>query len=486
MMNAKVIMVQGTSSGVGKSLISMALCRHFYKKGLKVSPFKSQNMSLNSAVSTEGGEMSRAQYLQAIACGKKPSVKMNPILLKPDANMTQIIVRGNVLDTVSPKEYMTNDKNDLLKIALEDLSSLIKENDVVVVEGAGSPVEMNLKDRDISNMKIARAFEIPVILVADIEKGGSFAQLVGTMELLEQDERKLVIGYILNKFRGDPSLLGKYPLLLAERYSFDFFGTMPYVKHKLPQEDSMIEWKNSNFPEFKNEILVDVIKFPHISNFDDIDPIIWNVNVNFVDKGPLKGDMIILPGTKNTLLDYKWMIENGLDKEIKKAARNGKIIFGICGGYQMLGEEIEEEGEKVKGLELLHVKTHFKPLKRVSALKGIVKFKDKEFKIEGYEIHHGISNRESLSTPFARVIEVNSQKSEYFDGAVEANVFGTYFHGLFHNFEFTQELLNSVRIKNNIAPKNIKEWAIFEEIDKFTSFFETNIDTHLIEKKMGF
>jgi adenosylcobyric acid synthase len=203
-MNAKMIMVQGTSSGVGKSLISMALCRHFYKKGLSVSPFKSQNMSLNSAVSIEGGEISRAQYLQAIACGKKPSTRMNPILLKPDGDMTQVIIRGVVAGNVSPKEYMTDDKNDLLKIVLEDLESLSRENDIIVIEGAGSPVEMNLKERDISNMKIAKAFDIPVVLIADIEKGGSFAQVVGTMELLEPIEKQLVIGYILNKFRGDP------------------------------------------------------------------------------------------------------------------------------------------------------------------------------------------------------------------------------------------------------------------------------------------
>ncbi len=482
-MRAKVIMVQGTSSGVGKSLISMALCRHFYKKGLKVSPFKSQNMSLNSAVSVEGGEMSRAQYLQAIACGKKPSVKMNPILLKPDANMTQVVVRGIVLDTVSPKEYMTNDKNDLLEIALEDLFSLIRENNVVVVEGAGSPVEMNLKGRDISNMKIAKAFDIPVVLIADIEKGGSFAQIVGTMELLEPDERKLVIGYILNKFRGDASLLGEYPSSLAKKYSFDFFGTMPRISHKLPEEDSMINWKN--LPRFKNEVSVDVIKFPHISNFDDIDPIIWNANVRFVDRGPLRGDMVILPGTKNTISDYEWMVKAGLDEKIKKVAKDGKIVFGICGGYQMLGEELKEGEKKIKGLGLLHVKTRFDPLKRVSTLKGMVNFEGKKFEVEGYEIHHGVSARKNSTVPFAKVMKVNSQENEYFDGAVEENVLGTYFHGLFHNFEFTQEFLNSVRIKNDLAPKKIEKWAIFEEIDRFTEFFEKNIDISKIERRIG-
>jgi adenosylcobyric acid synthase len=482
-MNAKMIMVQGTSSGVGKSLISMALCRHFYKKGLRVSPFKSQNMSLNSAVSIEGGEISRAQYLQAIACGKKPSTRMNPILLKPNGNMTQVIIRGVVAGNVSPKKYMTADKNDLLKIVLEDLESLSRENDVVVIEGAGSPVEMNLKERDISNMKIARAFDIPVVLIADIEKGGSFAQVVGTMELLEPIERQLIIGYILNKFRGDPSLLGGYPFLLARKYGFDFFGTMPHISHKLPQEDSMVNFKN--LPHFENDVSVDVIKFPHISNFDDIDPITWNANVRFVDNGPLKGDMVILPGTKNTISDYEWMVKRGLDKEIKKAATNGKVVFGICGGYQILGEELEENGKKVKGLGLLNVKTGFKSIKKVSTLKGIVEFEGKEFEVEGYEIHHGISIAKSSTIPFAKVIRVNSQKNEYFDGAVEKNIFGTYFHGLFYNLEFTQALLNSVRMKKNFPTKEIKKWSIFEEIDRFTNFFEKNVDISKIERKIG-
>ncbi len=481
-MTARVVMVQGTSSGVGKSLITMALCRHFRKKGLKVSPFKSQNMSLNSAVSVEGGEMSRAQYLQAIACETTPSVRMNPILLKPDVGMTQVIVKGIVLDTVSPKEYMMDDKNKLLKIALEDLEFLIKENDIVVVEGAGSPVEMNLKDRDISNMKIAKAFGIPVILIADIEKGGSFAQVVGTMELLEPDEKKLVIGYILNKFRGDPSLLGRYPSSLAEKYSFDFLGTMPYIEHRLPQEDSMIEWKSS---KSKGDLSVDVIKFPHISNFDDLDPLSWNSAVRFVDKGPMIADIVVLPGTKNTVSDYRWMVERGLREEIKRAVRHGSTIIGICGGYQMLGEEIEENGKKIKGLGLLHVKTHFDPLKTVSRIKGITTIGDKKFEIEGYEIHHGMSVRKKSSAPFAFVFESNSQKVERFDGAIEERVMGTYFHGLFQNFGFTEALLNFVRARKNLAPKKIEKWAIFEEIDRFTEFFERNIDISKIERRIG-
>ncbi len=477
-MKGAAVMVQGTSSGVGKSLIAMALCRHFAKKGLKVAPFKSQNMSLNSAVSVEGGEMSRAQYVQAIACGVSPSVRMNPILLKPDGNRTQVIVRGVVRSTVSAKDYMNGTKNELLDIALKELESLMEENDVVVVEGAGSPVEMNLKARDISNMKVAKAFGIPVVLAADIEKGGSFAQIVGTMELLDPDERDLVVGYILNKFRGDPSLLGDYPEELAGRYSFDFFGTMPYTGHRIPEEDSMVSWEGSD-----GDVSVDVVRFPHISNFDDFDPLLWNSGVGFKESGPLDGDVVILPGTKSTVSDLLWMKETGLADEILRARERGSVIVGICGGYQMLGEEVEEDGKRARGLGLLPVKTRFDPLKTVSGLKGTASFGGRTFGIEGYEIHRGVT--EGIVTPFARVTESNRQKADRPDGAVGEGVIGTYFHGLFGNLGFTEAFLNSVRAGKGLAEKKIEDWPIFGEIDGFTEFFEKNVDVAKIERKMG-
>ena len=456
----------------------MALCRHFRKKRLKVVPFKSQNMSLNSAVSAEGGEMSRAQYVQAIACGVNPSVRMNPILLKPDGQKTQIIVKGISRATVSARDYMTDRKNELLEIALGELKALMVENDVVVIEGAGSPVEMNLKERDISNMKVAKAFGIPVVLVADIEKGGSFAQIVGTMELLAPKERELVIGYILNKFRGDPSLLGSYPDELAKRYSFGFFGTMPYANHKIPEEDSMIPWEGSI-----GDISIDIIRFPHISNFDDFDPLLWNSGVKFRESGSLNGDVIILPGTKSTLSDLSWMIETGLADEVVRAHERGSTIIGICGGYQMLGEDIEEDEKHARGLGLLPVKTHFDPLKMVSRLKGTAMVGEKNFEIDGYEIHHGVT--EGSVVPFARVHKSNSQKTDRLDGAVFRKVMGTYFHGLFQNLKFTGAFLNSIRAEKGLPEKMIENWPIFEEIDRFTELFEKNVDFSKIERKMG-
>ncbi|BBJ27995.1 cobyric acid synthase [Athalassotoga saccharophila] len=473
----KTLMVQGTSSGAGKSLITMALCRHFKRKGLSVAPFKSQNMSLNSAVSVEGGEMSRSQYLQSIACEEPPSVKMNPILLKPEIDGSQIIFLGKPYGHINARDYMYSKKEEFLSRSLESLGDLIKTHDIVIVEGAGSPVEINLKSRDIVNMSIAKAFNIPVILVTDIERGGSFAQIVGTMELLEKDERSLVRGYLFNKFMGDKSLLGNYPEIIAKRYGIDFFGVMPYVNHKLPEEDSMIEWRSSS----GKDLNVDIIRLPHISNFDDFDPLIWNTNLRFVQSGPLNGDIIIIPGTKMTIEDLEWVKNSKLDIEIKNAAKRGSYIVGICGGYQMLGEELRDAKKCVKGFGLLPVITEFRPEKVTSNLEGIENLTGKSIKIEGYEIHHGISITRD-SHPFAQVKRVNGKETDYEDGYIEGRIFGTYFHGLFRNFDFTQEFLNILRASKKLEPKTLKAFSIIEEIDKFTDVFESNIDVKRIEE----
>ncbi len=473
----KALMVQGTTSGAGKSLITMALCRHFKRQGLSVAPFKSQNMSLNSAVSVEGGEMSRSQYLQSIACEEPPSVKMNPILLKPEIDGSQIVLLGKPYGHLSAREYMYSKKEEFLSHSLESLDALIKTHDIIVVEGAGSPVEINLKSRDIVNMRIAKAFNIPVILVTDIERGGAFAQIVGTMELLEKDERSLVIGYLFNKFMGDKSLLGDYPDMIAKRYGIDFLGVMPYANHKLPEEDSMIEWRSSN----GRDLNVDLIRLPHISNFDDFDPLIWNTNLRFVQTGPLNGDIIIIPGTKTTIEDLEWIRNSKLDIEIKNAAKRGSYIVGICGGYQMLGEELRDSQRNVKGLGLLPVITEFQSEKITSNLEGIEKLTGRSIKIEGYEIHHGVTICRDRS-PFAHVKYANGKETYYEDGYISGKIFGTYFHGLFRNFDFTEEFLNIVRVSKKLEPQKLKAFSLIEEIDKFTDLFESNIDVKRIEE----
>ncbi len=473
-----VLMVQGTSSGVGKSLIAAALCRHFKRMGLTVAPFKSQNMSLNSAVSIEGGEMARSQYVQSIACEEIPSVKMNPILLKPETNGSQIIVLGKPYGYSDAKDYMKSKKAELFSLSVNALRSLMNTHNLVVIEGAGSPAEINIKDRDIVNMKVAQSVNAPVILVADIERGGAFAQITGTIELLEEDERKFVKGYIFNKFMGDKSLLEDYPERLARKYDIEFFGTMPYIKHKIPEEDSMIDGNKDG----EGDLSVDVIHLPHISNFDDFDPLIWNTRVHFVENGKLEGDIVVIPGTKMTIEDLEWLKERGLDSEIKSAVKRGSYVVGICGGYQMIGEEISDGQRHVEGINLIPVKTEFAEEKRISNLKGHEKFTGNNIEIEGYEVHHGISRYTSSVSPFAVVENVNGKNSNYEDGYVKGKIFGTYFHGLFRNFDFTQEFLNMVRREKGLEERKVITSSLTEEIDRFTDLFESNIDVKSIEK----
>lgn len=476
-----VLMVQGTSSGVGKSLITMAICRHFVNLGYKVAPFKSQNMSLNSAVSIEGGEMSRAQYLQALACEEAPSVKMNPILLKPEIDGSQIVVLGKPYGYFKAKDYMYSKKESFLSLALDALEELMKSHDIIVIEGAGSPVEINLKSHDIVNMRIAKSVNAPVILVADIERGGAFAQVVGTMELLDEDERKLVKGFIFNKFMGDKSLLGDYPFRIAKRYGIKFLGTMPYKSHKIPQEDSMVDWSAKT----EGDLKINIIHLPHISNFDDFDPLMENASVTFVEGGSLNGDVIIIPGTKMTIEDLEWLRGKNFDREIRSAIKRGAHVVGICGGYQMMGKMLRDpqKSMQVEGLGILPVITEFEVEKRVSNLVGYEKLTGKALKIKGYEIHHGISYAEDDS-PFAMVEEVNGIKTSYPDGYKNGRAFGTYFHGLFRNFEFTRDFLNMVRRSKGMEEKDVKEISITEEIDRFTDLFEENIDVKSIENML--
>lgn len=478
----KVIMVQGTSSGVGKSLITMALCRHFARKGLKVAPFKSQNMSLNSAVSIEGGEMARSQYVQAIASNAYPSVKMNPILLKPENGSSQIILLGKVYERVKARDYMNSLKLNLFEVAINSLKELLELNDIVIIEGAGSPAEINLRDRDIVNMKVARAVNSPVILISDIERGGAFAQIVGTMELLEESEKRLIAGYIFNKFMGDPLLLEDYPQRLAKQYKIRFFGTMPYVHHKIPQEDSMIEWNKKG----DGDLEVDIIKLPHISNFDDFDPLFWNTKAHYVESGKLSGDVIILPGTKMTLEDLKWLVVSGLADEVKKAEERGAFVVGVCGGYQMLGEEVKDSISKksAKGLGILPVRTVIERNKRVSNLRGKTDLFGKAI-LKGYEIHHGVTQYTAKVKPFITVNEVNGKKTNYTSGAVKGNVFGTYLHGLFWNFKFTENFLNAVEKKKGLEHRIVNNSSLIEEIDTFTDLFELNVDIKAIEEVVG-
>ena len=412
---AKVIMIQGTMSNAGKSLVTAGLCRVFKQDGYKVAPFKSQNMALNSFITKEGLEMGRAQVIQAEACGIEPSVNMNPILLKPTNDVgSQVIVNGEVLGNMSARDYYKK-KTELIPHIMEAYNNLAKEYDIIVMEGAGSPAEINLKENDIVNMGMAKLVNSPVLLVGDIDRGGVFASIAGTLMLLEEDERKMIKGTIINKFRGDVNILKPGLDMIEEITKTPVVGVVPYMELDIDDEDSLSE-------RFNNKGTVDlidiaVIRLPRISNFTDFNTFeyIPGVSLRYVKsvrelKDP---DMIILPGTKNTMEDLKWLRESGLETQILKQAAKGKVIFGICGGYQMLGMELSdpfnvESGGTMAGMGLLPTKTVFEKEKvrtRVSGnfneVSGILaELSYVEF--EGYEIHMGQTtydfNEEELTT----------------------------------------------------------------------------------------
>ena len=441
---AKVIMIQGTMSNAGKSLLCAGLCRIFKQDGYKVAPFKSQNMALNSFITEEGLEMGRAQVMQAEAAGIKPSVLMNPILLKPTNDTgSQVIVNGEVLGNMSARDYFSY-KKDLVPKVMEAFNKLYEENDIIVIEGAGSPAEINLKDDDIVNMGMAKMAKAPVLLVGDIDRGGVFAQLIGTVMLLEDDERAMVKGLIINKFRGDKTILDPGIEMLEQKSGIPVVGVAPYMNIEVEDEDSLTERFNGN--QEVDMIDIAVIRIPRISNFTDFNPFesIQGVSLRYVHSvNELKNpDMIILPGTKNTMEDLLWMRQNGLEAAILKAAKEGTIIYGVCGGYQMLGDTLSdpegvEAGGEIKGMGLLPMDTVFagnKTRTRVSGhyqnVTGPLSQMSGVY-LEGYEIHMGVTTLKEGAKPLTTIKDFVSDKEEKVDGAYKDNVYGTYVHSCF-------------------------------------------------------
>ena len=361
---AKTIMIQGTMSNAGKSLLAAGLCRIFHQDGYRVAPFKSQNMALNSFITSEGLEMGRAQVMQAEAAGTEPSVLMNPILLKPTNDVgSQVIVNGEVLGTMSARDYFKY-KKKLVPDIMKAFNKLAEENDIIVIEGAGSPAEINLKSEDIVNMGMAKMAKSPVLLAGDIDRGGVFAQLYGTVELLEEDERKMIKGLIINKFRGDKTILDPGVAMLEEKCGIPVVGVAPYMNIQVEDEDSLTE--RFERPQEVGQIDMAVIRVPRISNFTDFNPLesIPGVSLRYVQHPSdlMHPDVIFLPGTKNTMEDLKWLRESGIETLILKAAACGTLIFGICGGYQMLGETLSdpygvEAGGSMRGMGLLPMDT---------------------------------------------------------------------------------------------------------------------------------
>lgn len=429
---AKVIMVQGTMSNAGKSLLCAGLCRIFAQDGYRVAPFKSQNMALNSYITDEGLEMGRAQVMQAEAAGIKPSVYMNPILLKPTTDMgSQVIVNGEVIGNMPAREYFACKKHLIpeIKKAFKKLETMA---DIIVIEGAGSPAEINLKENDIVNMGMAEMVDAPVLLAGDIDRGGVFAQLLGTLMLLTEQERERVKGLVINKFRGDKTILDPGITMLEERCQVPVAGVVPYMQLSLEDEDSL----TTRFDrKTKGKIDLAVIRYPRISNFTDFDVFEQHpdVSVRYVTSVTTLGepDMIFLPGSKNTMGDLKWMRENGLEAAVKKKALT-TIVFGICGGYQMLGQSISdpcvvEEGGWLRGMELLPVTTILQENKtrtqcqaQLHGIKGpLACLNGRSY--SGYEIHMG-------STAMHPGTDVENKMGAVISGG---NVYGSYIHGLF-------------------------------------------------------
>ena len=441
MSKAKCIMVQGTMSGAGKSLLCAGLCRLFHQDGWRVAPFKSQNMALNSYVTRQGLEMGRAQVMQAEAAGIPPDVRMNPILLKPSSDTgSQVIVNGEVRGQMTAAEYFRY-KKQLIPDILAAYDSLAAENDLIVIEGAGSPAEINLRADDIVNMGLAELVDAPVLLAGDIDRGGVFAQLYGTVALLRPDERERVKGLIVNKFRGDLAILRPGLVQLEELTGIPVLGTVPYLHVDVDDEDSLAPCLDRT--QVHKAVDIAVVRLPRISNFTDFSPLESHpsLGVRYVDRPDRLGvpDLVILPGTKSTMADLLWMRETGLEAAVQKLAAGGTPVLGVCGGYQMLGEEIRDPGgvecglSSVRGMGLLPCRTVFEPAKVRTRVEAAVTGGPFDgARLEGYEIHMGTT--EARGESFCRL------EDGRLDGCRRENVFGTYLHGLFDSGELVEKL----------------------------------------------
>lgn len=455
---AKAIMVQGTMSNAGKSLLCAGLCRVFRQSGYRVAPFKSQNMALNSCITREGLEMGRAQAVQAEACGIEPSVRMNPILLKPVTNVgSQVIVSGEVRGNMSAAAYFDM-KKTLVPEIMRAYDSLAAEYDVIVIEGAGSPAEINLKDGDIVNMGMARLAKAPVLLVGDIDRGGVFAQLYGTIALLDKNEQDMVKATVINKFRGDAALLTPGLFMLEELTGKPVAGVLPMLDVDIDDEDSLSE----RLVRRRRDAVIDiaVIRLPRISNFTDFAALeaTPGVGVRYIRQASDLGmpDMVIIPGTKSTISDLRWLRQSGLETAIKQLASRNTIIFGICGGYQMLGMSISdtegaEGGGEIGGMELLPVKTEFASEKRRTRITGHALTVGGALAslsgtaLEGYEIHMGRTTPAPDAQPLIRL--ENSQA----DGCQKGNVYGCYLHGFFDTAECREAVLSALCERKGVS-----------------------------------
>lgn len=502
-MTAKMIMVQGTASSVGKSVLVAALCRILYQDGYRVAPFKSQNMALNSFVTRDGGEIGRSTAVQAEAARTEVTVDMNPILLKPESDSRcQVIVHGRPMASLRAADYYER-KSYLWSVVAESLARLTAQYDIIVIEGAGSPAEINLRATEIVNMRVALETGAPVVLVGDIDRGGVFASLVGTLELLTEEERRMVKAFIINKFRGDVSLLKPGLDFLEKRTGVVVAGVVPYYSDiHIAEEDSVALEQRREVPAAKNTIDVVVIRLPHISNFDEFDALENepDLTLRYVGDDATLGtpDLIIIPGTKTTVRDLEFLHVSGLAASIIGLAGQGTPVIGICGGYQMLGRRIfdplrvESEQEMVQGLDLLPLETVFEEQKntrrvtgRVLASRGLLGSCQGR-SISGYEIHMGRSRGEA--EPAFEITSLSDTPVQMVDGSLSENglVLGTYIHGIFDDNGFRGAFLAELARRRNLPlSRSLVHNQRDVQYDRLADHFRCNLDMDLIYSICG-
>lgn len=505
-MTARAIMVQGTASSVGKSIVVTAMCRYFRQQGLRVAPFKAQNMALNASVTPDGLEIGRAQAVQAEAAGIAPTVDMNPILLKPEGDArAQVVVLGKPIGSLAAAEYQAK-KPELRALVRDSLERLRARHDVVVIEGAGSPAEINLKERDLVNMFVASAADCKVVLVGDIDRGGVFAAFVGTLELLDPSERARVGALLVNKFRGDLGLLEPGLRFIAQRTGVPVLGVLPYVHPlRIADEDSLsLDARRGQRRAGRDEIEVSILRFPRISNYDDFQPLehVAGVVVRFVERASeLDGaDLVILPGSKSTVADLRWLRETGMEGPIRDRARKGQPVLGICGGCQMLGmsiedpERVESAEPRVAGLGLLPIRTHFSREKRTSQVRArplapSLLAPEGATEVSGYEIHMGRLARDADARGAFALLARNGAATEDLDGAVSPTgpILGTMLHGLFENVALREHFIAELRARRGMAPVSGTETRPEQpnEYDRLALILRDNIDTGLLERLLG-
>lgn len=480
------LMIQGTTSDAGKSTVVAALCRWLARQGVSVAPFKPQNMALNSAVTTDGGEIGRSTALQALACGLEPHSDMNPVLLKPQSDCgAQVILRGRVHGNMDALDYHAF-KFEASKSVLAAWRLLSQRYDIIIAEGAGSPAEINLRANDIANMGFAEAVDCPVLLVGDIDRGGVFAQLVGTLELVSTSERERIAGLIINRFRGDKALLESGVDWLEDRTGKPMLGVLPFLKGLLLDAEDSVNLSGS---VGDGGLKVVIPRLPRISNHNDFDPLRLHpdIDLTFVAEGEVipPADLIILPGSKSTRHDLEWLKAQGWPAVIQRHLRYGGKVLGICGGFQMLGETVADpdglEGDSgvTEGLSLLPMQTRMVAGKQLREVRGALCLDETKTTVTGYEMHNGVTRGAALTSPLA-ILDHGP------DGAISADrqIMGSYLHGLFDHPDACNALLKALGLTDGNCAVDYQQHR-HEMLDRLADHFEAHIDTTRLKQLLG-